>query len=549
MKNLIKISLSVLTLALFVSCTQDYDIGEITKPTNLDVTTEVVGQSEEMPNGDGSGAVKFSASADNAMSYRFIYGDGFEEVSASGETTHSFNKNGVNDYTVKVIASGTAGNSANTTETVTVFSDFSDPETKQLLTGGSTKTWYVAAAEPGHLGVGPSSGEGFTSPVWYAAVPFEKAGAPSSSCFYTDEMTFSLNANDNIEYVYNNNGQTFFNVDYVAEFGGSGEGDQCIDYDDSSVKSVSLSPATSGVPAELTTGTAINISDGGTMSYYIGASTYEVLSIDENTMHVRAIMGNNPALAWYLKFTTAQGEPEEEEEFQSEFNELVWSDEFDGDGTLNSDKWNFETGNNDGWGNQELQYYTEENAVIEDGILKINAVAESTNGFDYSSARITTMDKFEFTYGRVEVRAKMPEGGGTWPAIWMLGANFPEAGWPEAGEIDIMEYKGNEPGVVHGTLHMPGNFAGDAITETTTVSDAASEFHNYGVEWSEDRILFLVDDVVYHEFENTADSPFNDPFFLILNLAMGGTFGGDVAGDFSQATFEIDYVRVYQAAE
>ncbi|MEP6261430.1 MAG: family 16 glycosylhydrolase [Gillisia sp.] len=545
MKNLINICLGTLMLFSFSSCIDDdFDIGELTAPTNLTVTSEVVGVTDDMPFGDGSGAVTFDASATNAMTYKFIYGDGFEEVSYSGKTTHSFNQNGVNDYTITVIASGTGGVSTNTTTTVTVFSDFSDPEVKQLLTGGNSKTWYVAAAQPGHLGVGPASGDGSSSPIYYAAAPFEKAGSPESSCFYTDELTFSLQGED-ILYDYNNNGQTFFNASYAPDFGGGGGSDQCLTIDTGGVKNVSLSPSTSGLPADVSRGTVINISGGGFMSYYIGASSYEILSITANTMHVRALMGNDPGLAWYLKFSTSQGE-EQPEEFASEYNELIWEQDFNASGTLDAAVWNFETGNNNGWGNEEKQYYTADNAIVEDGNLVITAKAESSNGFDYTSSRVTTQDKFEFKYGRVEVRAKLPEGGGTWPAIWMLGSDFNEVGWPATGEIDIMEHKGNEPNKIHGTLHYPGRSGGDADSGTTTISNASSDFHIYTLEWSPERILFLVDGEVFHTFANNSTTAFNKEFFLIFNVAMGGTFGGTIDPDFTESAMEVDYIKVYQ---
>ena len=550
MKNKIKISLAVLSLVFFSACSNDdYDIGDITTPSNLSINAEVVGQSEDMPNGDGSGRVNFSASADNAMTYKFIYGDGFEEVSANGETSHSFNENGVNDYTVTVIASGAGGASSNMTTTVTVFSDFSDPETKELLTGGSSKTWYVAASQPAHLGVGPSAGEGFTSPIFYSAAPFEKAGAEVSSCFYTDEMTFSLNANDNIVYNYNNNGLTFVNVAFTGDFGGDGSEDQCLDYDNTGDFSASLSPSTSGLPEEATTGTVINIAGGGTMSYYVGSSSYEILNITPTTMDVRVIPANDPGLAWYLKFTTSQGgEEEEPEEFESQFNTEIWSDEFDGD-ALDTNNWNYEIGNGvNGWGNNEAQYYTdsEDNVRVEDGNLVITAKREAESGFNFTSARITTKDKFEFTYGRVEIRAKLPAGGGTWAAFWMLGAEWPEEDWPGVGEMDIMEFVGNDPGKTISALHFPGNSGGNAIVGDTQVADATSEFHIYEVEWTSEKITFLVDGMPHLEFDNDDSTPYQDDFYLLFNIAMGGTLGGNIADDFQESSMEIDYVKVYQ---
>lgn len=537
----------LLLAAMAVSCVEDdYEIGEISAPANLQVSTEVVGVTDDMPDGDGSGIVNFSATADNAMTYKFIYGDGFTEVSHDGTTSHPYTaESGVNDYLVTVIASGAGGASSNITTTVTVFSDFDDPQTKNLLTGGSTRTWYVAASQPAHLGVGPAAGEGFTAPVWYAAAPFEKAGSEVSSCFYTDELTFTLDSSNNIVYTYENQDQTFFNASYAADFGGSGSEDECLDYEPAASYNVSLSPSTSGIPEGETVGTVINISDGGFMSYYIGASSYEILELTPTYMHVRAIMGNDPGLAWYLKFTTTQGS-EEPEDFESEYDELFWEADFNTDGDLDTEIWNFETGNNNGWGNEEKQYYTEDNATIENGNLVITAKAEDTNGFDYSSSRITTKDKFEFQYGRVEARAKLPEGAGTWPAIWMLGSNFNEVGWPASGEIDIMEHVGNQQDVIHGTLHYPGRSGGNADGGSLTVPNVSSEFHTYTMEWSPERIVFLVDDQVVHTYANNPNSPFNQDFFLILNVAMGGTFGGAIDPAFQESSMEVDYIKVFK---
>ena len=543
--NLKNIFILLLLSTLGVSCVEEeYDLGEITSPSNLNISAQVVGQSEEMPYGDGSGTVNFSVTAENAMTYKFIYGEGVEEVSYDGNSTHSFNKNGVNEYTVNVIAYGTAGASANTTIEVTVFSDFSDPETELLLTGGSSKTWYVAVSQPAHLGVGPATGDNMDNPSYYAAAPFEKAGEEISSCLYTDELTFSMNG-ENIVYNYNNNGRTFFNAAYAPDFGGTGAEDECLEYDSEGTFNVSLSPSTSNLIGGQTTGTAINFAEGGFMSYYIGASTYEILSIDENSMHVRAIMGNDPALAWYLKFTTSQEEEEEPAEFETEYDELVWDQEFEE--PLDTNLWNFETGNGEnGWGNQEKQYYTTENAEVVDGNLVITAKAEETNGFDYSSSRITTEDNYEFMYGRVEARAKLPEGAGTWPAIWMLGSNYAEVGWPDSGEIDIMEHVGNDQNTIHGTLHYPGRSGGNADGGTIEIENASSEFHIYTMEWSPERIVFLVDGEVYHTYTNNPDSPYHQEFFLILNVAMGGNFGGAIDPAFEESSMEIDYIRVYQ---
>ncbi|TMM59533.1 glycoside hydrolase family 16 protein [Maribacter algarum] len=165
----------------------------------------------------------------------------------------------------------------------------------------------------------------------------------------------------------------------------------------------------------------------------------------------------------------------------------------------------------------------------------------------YTSARIKSENLYEFTYGRVEIRAKLPSAGGTWPALWTLGANFDEVGWPTCGEMDIMEHVGNNPNVVSSALHYPGNSGGSAVTSSTSVPTATSEFHNYTMEWTADSIKFVVDDELIHtSFANTTDTPFNSDFFFIMNIAMGGTLGGSIDPAFTEDTMEVDYIRVYQ---
>ena len=549
MKNFKYILGLLIILGSFLQSCQDddHDFGEVVAPSNLSLEATIVNADADNPYGDGSGQVQFVASAENAINYKFAFGDNTSTNVSDGNVMHSFTSTGVNEYVVTVIATGTGGTASSMTTTVTVFSEFDDPETKSLLTGDDTKTWYVAAALPAHLGVGPVE---TVTPDYYAAAPFEKTGNP---CFYDDMITFSLDANNNIVFDHDNNDATFFNVDFLSVGGGGGSEDQCLPFDTSGNKFVNLASAQSGLGEDVSTGTQMMISDGGFMSYYIGTSTYEILEITDDYLHVRGIPGSNPALAWYIKFTTdpeggagGGNQSAEGSELETEFENLVWEEEFDG-AALDTDSWNIETGNGDnGWGNNESQYYTADNAVVSDGTLKINAIAENTNGFDYSSARITTMDKQEFEYGRVEVRAKLPSAAGTWPAIWMLGSNFAEVGWPNSGEIDIMEHVGNDLGEVLGTLHMPGNSGGEGISKGTEVENVESEFHTYTLEWTADHILFAVDNVVFHEYENNASTPFNQPFFLILNVAMGGTLGGAIDPNFTQDTMEVDYVKVFQ---
>ena len=226
---------------------------------------------------------------------------------------------------------------------------------------------------------------------------------------------------------------------------------------------------------------------------------------------------------------------------------LVWSDEFNTDGLPDATKWGYDLGAG-GWGNNEVQYYTSraENAVVINGSLKITVKKESYSGSNYTSARLLTKDKFSFKYGKVEIRAKLPAGGGTWPALWMLGSDINTVSWPACGEIDIMEHKGNDLNRIYGTLHYPGRSGGNADGGTKAISNATTEFHIYKLEWSAAEIKIYVDDQLVHSKANSASIPFNHNFFLICNVAMGGNFGGAIDSNVTSASMEVDYIRVYQ---
>lgn len=535
-----------LMLLILVSSCQDDDktFGALDAPANLVADYEIIGQSTEMPNGDGSGNVLLKAYADNAISYKYIFPDGSTKTVSSGEYTKRFTTTGINSYEVTVVALGKGGVATSITFTVeNVLSNFNDPLTTQLLTGGSTKIWYWAAATPGHLGVGPNDGSDNNHvPSYYGAAPFEKAGSPESSCLYENVLTFTL-AGDLIKYTLDNGGNTFFNASYNDVGGTIAPSDLCQPFDTSGEKNVILEPASSVVAAENSTGTQMTFSNNGFMGYYIGANTYEILEITENKMIVRAVMGNDPALAWYHTFSTQPPYGGEEPEFTT----LMFEDNFDVAGAPDASKWNMEIGNGqNGWGNSELQYYRAENAVVSDGTLKITAKAESFGGFNYTSARMTTYEKYDFTYGKLEIRAKLPTGGGTWPALWMLGSNFETVPWPGCGEIDMMEHVGNEQNEILATLHFPGNSGGNGVTGQTQVETASTEFHVYSLTWTDSFIKFYVDDVLFHTFANNDSVPFNSDFFIIMNVAMGGNLGGPIEGGFTQSALEVDYVRVYQ---
>ena len=278
------------------------------------------------------------------------------------------------------------------------------------------------------------------------------------------------------------------------------------------------------------------------------------------------------------------------------FTNLTMADEFDVEGAPNSEIWNFDTGtgpNSDGWGNNELQYYTDrsENVTVQNGLLVITAIEEDYNGSSHTSAKLITKGKFSQAYGRFEARIKVPGGSGLWPAFWLLGENFDVDGWPQCGEIDIMEYRRQEPTKVSGSIHGPG-YSGetDPQGQVTKSYDLGNDrydagFHIFGIEWGPEYINYYIDDVLYNQItpsdivvtpadavytlndgveaaEATEDSPaieaveptdvtgdwvFNKPFYIIINLAVGGNFPGNPnSGETFPQNMLVDYVRVYK---
>ena len=235
-------------------------------------------------------------------------------------------------------------------------------------------------------------------------------------------------------------------------------------------------------------------------------------------------------------------------------SEPEWSDEFNNNGELDSNKWSFEVGG-DKWGNNELQYYTNgKNVVIEDGVLKIIAREEQNGKRKYTSARIVTKNNADWKYGRVEVKAKMPHGRGTWPAIWMLPAHDYYGSGVNSGEIDILEYVGYEPDKIHFSVHTKkyNSELGNAKTKEIIVNNAEDSFHIYRMDWTPYGIRGYVDGKMYFEYTNNAKGyeywPFDKRFFLILNLAVGGDWGGlyGVDNKIFPAIMEVNYVRVFK---
>lgn len=241
--------------------------------------------------------------------------------------------------------------------------------------------------------------------------------------------------------------------------------------------------------------------------------------------------------------------------------ELVWSDEFDYEGLPDDTKWGYDVGGS-GWGNQELQYYTsDKNAEVKDGYLVIEARKEEYEGMDYTSARLVSRGKGDWVYGKIEVRAKLPKGLGTWPAIWMLPTNWEYGGWPAAGEIDIMEHVGYDQDVVHGSIHTQSYYHSINTQKTNSVriDGVSDDFHIYGLEWLPDKIIVSVDGDEIFRFEPTKyksnptykEWPFDKEMHLLLNVAVGGGWGGlkGVDENIWPQEMLVDYVRVYQSPE
>lgn len=231
--------------------------------------------------------------------------------------------------------------------------------------------------------------------------------------------------------------------------------------------------------------------------------------------------------------------------------QLVWQDEFNYDGALDETKWTYDLGAG-GWGNNELQTYTKdtENVKIEEGVLKITA---KSSGNSFTSARVTTKGLFAQAYGRFEARIKTPYGPGIWPAFWMLGDNIDTVGWPKCGEIDLMELRGQQPNIIHGSLHGPGYSSGAAVTKSFGYGNNRfdADFHVFAIEWNKDSIEFYVDDTLYQKVtpsDVNGEWVYNNSFFIVLNVAVGGDYVGfpTAKTPFPQ-TMYIDYVRVYKS--
>ncbi|MEN8817264.1 MAG: glycoside hydrolase family 16 protein [Nonlabens sp.] len=264
-----------------------------------------------------------------------------------------------------------------------------------------------------------------------------------------------------------------------------------------------------------------------------------------------------------LLFVTVLSCSTDEKQQVTTLNKLVLEDNFDVNGAPDAALWGFDIGNGaaegiPGWGNNELQYYTDrsENVVVEDGMLKITAIKENFQGSGFTSARLLTKGKFQKKFGRFEARIKLPWGQGLWPAFWMLGDD--ENGtvsWPQRGEIDIMENRGQEPTITHGSVHGPGYSGANAVTKSydLVTERLDTEFHVYGIEWGPDYINYYIDDVLFNQITPESNGlngewVFNDrEFYMLLNVAVGGSFvGAPNQNTVFPQTMHVDYIRVYE---
>jgi hypothetical protein len=495
---------------------------------------------------DQSGNVTVSPTADDALYFHVIFTPGATpQVLSPGETaSFRFTQSGQYQAPVSVIAFGVGGVSSSTT----VFLDmdvrlFIDQSTLEMIGGSGSKRWVWDQTVAGHFGVGPLTNN---FPEFFSAGPNQL-----NTCLYDDVLTFSYDDNDNYNFTLDPgaNNEVFINWAEVNRFFPDATPGQFVDECRDITTQVPFQE--NFVIIDNADGTrTLDVGDSF-MSYWVVVSgEYEIVELTADKLVLRGISspfnGDDP-LAWYSTFVpedAGSGGGGEDPVFDT----LIFEEEFD-TGTLDTATWNYEIGTGEnGWGNGESQYYTDrpENIVVEDGMLKITARQENFAGSAYTSSRIQTYQKFEFQYGRVDIRAKLPTGGGTWPALWLLGSDFETNAWPAAGEIDIMEHVGNQQNTIFGSTHDPANFGGNSRSVNTVVEGVSDDFNVYSIIWSENTIRFLINDEEYGALSNSGSLPFNKDFFLILNVAMGGNFGGAIDPAFSSSTMEVDYIRVYQ---
>ena len=499
-------------------------------PSNLTLSVEIIGLDSNNPNGDGSGVVRFTATADNAVNFSFRFGTGDSEESSSGVVEYTYTNTGTNTYNINLLAYSSTNHFVSTSQTIEVYvTPPLDADLVALLSGGSQKSWKVNAAYDAHFSNGDKQ---FKYPTWWEASSLSKSNAG----FYDDKFIFKSDGT----YIHETNGDVYGKANYLIQtFGNTGQPINS----SSEIEKYSLSNYQTTFSVEKENDeNKLSFQDKGFIGFFVGQHKFTIECYDNNNLFVRAVDDQNRA--WYIWLTDQVVSTVPSKDI---FTNLIWQEEFNYNGKIDSNKWVYEI--RDQWYNEELQATTNrlDNVVVQDGRLRIIAKRENYNGKSFTSGRIKSNGKFDFTYGRVDIRAKLPGEKGTWPALWLLGSNYDDIDWPKCGEIDIMEHAGNRLNKIQGTVHHPDVSPGSGRGgETYDYNNVSTDFHIYSVVWNEKAITFLVDDKPFYILGNSCALPFNWDFFLILNIAMGGTFGGSVPDSFVSDIMEVDYVRVYQ---
>ncbi len=562
MKTKLILTFSILFVLIYSCQEDDVTFGDVVAPTNLQVQVEVAS--------DQSGNVTIIPTAENAINFHVFFIESQDPIivtESGGQANFRYTQPGQFTQVITIVAFGTGGASSSATVTIDLDVNLSiDPLILEALvgasSGSSSKQWIWDSTNAGHFGVGDPA-ENF--PNFFSAAPNQLNG-----CLYDDSLTFSHDGQGNFIYNVATSGTTFINWAEVTRFFPDASPNQFED----ECRNINDQIATDAdtdfvIITDETTGVSTLRVTNSTLSYWSGAMEYEIVELTVGRLTVRGIQEPfdppGAPLAWYHTFVPANGGDEGD---GGEFNcddggstgdmgngnndVLVWADEFDVDGPPCDANWQYDIGTGEnGWGNGELQYYTDrpENIIVEDGLLKIRAVRENLNGSEYTSARINSKDLYEFEYGRVEIRAKLPTGGGTWPALWLLGADIDTNPWPGAGEIDMMEHIGNQQDRIFSTLHFEGMSGADGPGDSFIVDGVSEEFHVYEMIWTPAQIRLIVDGNINFIFFISGEIPtvtYNKEFFFLMNVAMGGSFGGNIDPNFQESTMEVDYIRVYQ---
>jgi beta-glucanase (GH16 family) len=502
---------AIILLVSFISCSSETESGGANdlEPSDVALTGIAIGADSNTPNGDGSGIVDFTITATNATSYEVLINE--EELELTQNTfSYTFTNGGTNDYTITVMAINSAG-SASASYTITVF--VSSTGGLQLVwsdefDGNGTIDTTKWSYETGGGGWGNNEVQAYTADQnnvkienGMLKITAIKENA-NAATYYFDELNLLDSGNNIVSAIENFDGA----LPTLNEFDGANA--QVIANPNMSGENM-----TSNVVEFIKT-----LGSNGNAGVFWDRSSAIDLSVN-NKLSLKTWSPETGVVVRLKLENSADG---------SEFYLVDAS-------TSVSDAWETLTYDFSG-----APAYTYDRLVV---------FFDHGNNIDnYSSGRIKTQNLYDFTYGKVEVRAKLPASTGTWPAIWMLGSNFTSVSWPYCGEMDIMEQKGWDKNNVLGTFHWQDSasdsYAGYGLE--TEASTSTSEFHLYSLEWTAEVIHVLYDNEIYVTLANNSSLPFNADFFLILNIAMGGNLGGDIDPDFTQDTMEIDYVRVYQ---